>query len=227
MSITSFTTRTHRKRHLHRPQHCRTEGPHAGADARAAPPRGICTTAASSSTAAIRRLTFDTGGLETGVHRAQRRGRDRCRGRTYTLAPVRRALRAARQPACAITPGAEGCDLAEVAAPVERAHPVQFIAFGEVQTDSGLHFAAGGPSAKRELNVLIGQERARPAASWRASRSASRATGRPGRRTNTRSWPKRRTSTSTCRRRRSACSSSTRIRASPSSPRSFATATWC
>ena len=55
------------------------------------------------------------------------------------------------------TPGADGCDLAEIAAPVDARHPVQFVAFDDVRKDPGLHFEAGGPSAKRDLNVLIGK----------------------------------------------------------------------
>ena len=56
-----------------------------------------------------------------------------------------------------ITPGPEGCDLAEVAAPVDREYPVQFVAFKTVQADPGLHLKVGGPSAKRDLNILIGK----------------------------------------------------------------------
>jgi len=56
-----------------------------------------------------------------------------------------------------ITPGPEGCDLAELAAPVDREYPVQFVAFKTVQADPGLHLKVGGPSAKRDLNILIGK----------------------------------------------------------------------
>jgi 5-deoxy-glucuronate isomerase len=56
-----------------------------------------------------------------------------------------------------VAPGPTGCDFAELSAPVSRRHPVQFIAFADVQKDSGLHFEAGGPSARRELNVLVGK----------------------------------------------------------------------
>ena len=34
---------------------------------------------------------------------------------------------------------------------------MQFVEFAKVQADPGLHFAAGGPAAKRELNVLLGK----------------------------------------------------------------------
>ena len=50
-----------------------------------------------------------------------------------------------------------GCDFAEIAAPVSRRHPLQRVLFSDVQKNPGLHFEAGGPAAKRELNVLIGK----------------------------------------------------------------------
>lgn len=56
-----------------------------------------------------------------------------------------------------VEPGNEGCDLAEIAAPVSRRHPVQVVRFTEIQKDPTLHVAAGGPTAKRDLNVLIGK----------------------------------------------------------------------
>lgn len=56
-----------------------------------------------------------------------------------------------------ITPGAAGCDLAEVAAPVDRQYPLQIVRFADVQNDPALHFHTGGPAAERDLNVLIGR----------------------------------------------------------------------
>jgi len=56
-----------------------------------------------------------------------------------------------------ITPGPGGCDLAEVAAPVSRAYPVQFVSFKSVQENPGLHLTVGGPAAERDLNILIGK----------------------------------------------------------------------
>jgi 5-deoxy-glucuronate isomerase len=56
-----------------------------------------------------------------------------------------------------VTPGLSGCDLIEIAAPVTKTHPVQFVRFADVQRDPGLHFVAGGPSAQRDLNVLVGK----------------------------------------------------------------------
>ena len=56
-----------------------------------------------------------------------------------------------------ITPGPDGCDLAEIAAPVAKRHPVQFVRFDDVRKDPGLHFLAGSAASKRDLNVLIGK----------------------------------------------------------------------
>lgn len=52
--------------------------------------------------------------------------------------------------------GAEGCDLAEVSAPVERRYPLQFVAFKDVRQNPRLHVIAGEPPSQRDLNVLIG-----------------------------------------------------------------------
>ena len=67
------------------------------------------------------------------------------------------ALYVPRDTGFTIDAGAHGCDLAEISAPVSRRHPVQHVTFAAVQSDPGLHFAAGGPAAKRDLNVLIGK----------------------------------------------------------------------
>lgn len=67
------------------------------------------------------------------------------------------ALYVPRESEVAVRAGAEGCDLAEVAAPVDTKHPVQFVRFADVQSDPALHFETGGPSAQRNLNILIGK----------------------------------------------------------------------
>jgi 5-deoxy-glucuronate isomerase len=56
-----------------------------------------------------------------------------------------------------VRPGPEGCDLAEVAAPVDNAYPLQFVAWSDVQADPGLHFTAGAPPTQRTLNILLGK----------------------------------------------------------------------
>jgi 5-deoxy-glucuronate isomerase len=67
------------------------------------------------------------------------------------------AIYVPRDSAVEVTASAEGCDLAELSAPVSRRHPVQIVRFAEIQKDPTLHVAAGGPTAKRDLNVLIGK----------------------------------------------------------------------
>ena len=52
--------------------------------------------------------------------------------------------------------GAEGCDLAEVSAPVARRYPTKFVSYKEVRQNPKLHLIAGKPPAERDLNVLIG-----------------------------------------------------------------------
>jgi 5-deoxy-glucuronate isomerase len=50
-----------------------------------------------------------------------------------------------------------GCDLAEVAAPVEKKYPLQYVAFADVRKDPALHFIAGKPPIERDLNILLGK----------------------------------------------------------------------
>lgn len=56
-----------------------------------------------------------------------------------------------------ITPGAEGCDFAEVSAEVEKQYPLQFVAFEEIRQNPALHFVAGKPPTERDLNILLGK----------------------------------------------------------------------
>src|SRR3982751_3520231 len=50
-----------------------------------------------------------------------------------------------------------GCDFAEVAAPVEKKYPLQFVSFADVRKDPALHFMAGKPPIERDLNILLGK----------------------------------------------------------------------
>lgn len=50
----------------------------------------------------------------------------------------------------------DGCDLAEVSAPVARRYPIKFVSYKEVRQNPKLHLIAGKPPAERDLNVLIG-----------------------------------------------------------------------
>ncbi|MGZ8842487.1 MAG: 5-deoxy-glucuronate isomerase [Pyrinomonadaceae bacterium] len=50
----------------------------------------------------------------------------------------------------------DGCDLAEISAPVSKKYPVTFVSYAEVRANPKLHIIAGKPPAERDLNVLIG-----------------------------------------------------------------------
>jgi 5-deoxy-glucuronate isomerase len=67
------------------------------------------------------------------------------------------AIYVPRDASVQVTPGPPGCDLAEIAAPVDAVHDVQVVRFAEIRQDPTLHVEAGGPTAKRDLNVLIGK----------------------------------------------------------------------
>lgn len=67
------------------------------------------------------------------------------------------ALYLPRDTQVTVRPGPDGCDLAEIAAPVDKRYPRQLVRFSDVQRDPALHFHTGGPSAERDLNVLIGK----------------------------------------------------------------------
>jgi 5-deoxy-glucuronate isomerase len=101
-------------------------------------------------------VIFETGELETGFV-CLRGSATVNTGDTAHALDRYDALYVPRDATVRITAGPEGCDLAEIAAPVSTRHPVQFVRFADVQKDPGLHFEAGGPSAKRDLNILLGK----------------------------------------------------------------------
>lgn len=51
----------------------------------------------------------------------------------------------------------DGCDLAEISAPVENRYPLQYVSFSEIRNDPALHFTAGKPPTERDLNILLGK----------------------------------------------------------------------
>ncbi len=122
---------------------------------------------------------FATGERETGLICLRGSAAITVEGADHSVRPYD-ALYVPRDTDVRVTPGDGGCDLAEVAAPVSARHPVQAVRFDDVQKDPGLHFEAGGPAAKRQLNVLIGKN-------VRASRIMAGVTfSQPG---NWTSWP--------------------------------------
>jgi 5-deoxy-glucuronate isomerase len=101
-------------------------------------------------------LGFETGEQETGLIGLKGGAAIEIDGAPHTLGKYD-ALYIPRDASVRVTPLEEGCDIAEISAPVVTRHPVQFVSFAKVQQDPGLHFAAGGPAAKRQLNMLLGK----------------------------------------------------------------------
>jgi 5-deoxy-glucuronate isomerase len=101
-------------------------------------------------------VRFATGELETGLVCLRGAAIVKTDGIAFTLGRYD-AVYVPRDSSVDVAPGDEGCDLAEIAAPVSKRHPVQFVAFADVRRDPTLHVDAGGPTAKRDLNVLIGK----------------------------------------------------------------------
>lgn len=101
-------------------------------------------------------MRIETGDRETGFVGLKGTAVATVDGNSYAIDRYD-ALYVPRGSTVSIAAGAAGCDLAEIAAPVSKHHPVQFVRFADVQANSGLHFNAGGPASKRDLNVLIGK----------------------------------------------------------------------
>src|SRR5262245_31465846 len=101
-------------------------------------------------------VRFETTGMETGLICLRGHATTLVDGAVSELIRFD-SLYVPRDAAVEVIPGTIGCDLAEIAAPVSRRHPLQHVRFSDVQKNPGLHFEAGGPAAKRELNVLLGK----------------------------------------------------------------------
>jgi 5-deoxy-glucuronate isomerase len=100
-------------------------------------------------------MRFATGELETGLLCLGGEAVVTAAGHTHTLTRFD-ALYVPRDADVTIS-AASGCDIAEIAAPVSRLHPVQFVSFSAAQTDPSLKFETGGAAARRTVSVLIGK----------------------------------------------------------------------
>jgi 5-deoxy-glucuronate isomerase len=101
-------------------------------------------------------LRFETNQLETGLVCLKGSATVRASGDSHRLERYD-SLYVPRDASIEVTPGGDGCDLAEIAAPVARTYPVQFVSFKSVQADPGLHLKVGAATAERDLNILIGK----------------------------------------------------------------------
>ncbi len=101
-------------------------------------------------------LTFANHERETGLICLNGSATVRANGQSFALDKYD-SLYVPRDASIDVTPGPGGCDLAEIAAPVERAYPLQHVKFADVQKDPGLRFNAGKDTNQREVNILIGK----------------------------------------------------------------------
>lgn len=101
-------------------------------------------------------VEVDTGERETGLVCLRGGATVQAGAAEYTMVQYD-ALYIPRASRFRVTAGADGCDFAELSAPAEKTHPLQFVSFAEVQKDPGLHFTAGGPNSERTLNILLGK----------------------------------------------------------------------
>jgi 5-deoxy-glucuronate isomerase len=124
-------------------------------------------------------LTFENENHETGLVCLNGSAEVETCGETFRLNQYD-ALYVPRDSRVEVRAGGEGCDLAELSAPVEGKYPAQFVSYEEVRRDPKLHIIAGAPPNERDMNVLIGSN-------VRAGRIMTGVTfSRPG---NWTSWP--------------------------------------
>lgn len=101
-------------------------------------------------------VSFHTADHEVGLICLKGSAEVKTGDRTYPL-ELYDALYVSRDANVEVKPlGADGCDLAEVSAPVAKQYPTQFVSYREVRQNPKLHLIAGKPPAERDLNVLIG-----------------------------------------------------------------------
>lgn len=101
-------------------------------------------------------VRFATQEMETGLVCLRGSASVHTEGQSFALGRYD-ALYVPRDSNLEIKAGSDGCDLAEIAAPVSKRHPVQLVSFANVRQDAGLHFETGGAAARRDLNVLLGK----------------------------------------------------------------------
>jgi 5-deoxy-glucuronate isomerase len=101
-------------------------------------------------------VRVDPGGMETGLICLKGEATVTAGTATHRMMPYD-TLYVPRDTPFEVKPGASGCDFAELAAPVEKQYPLQFVSYAEVQKNPGLHFTAGGAGSRRTLNILIGK----------------------------------------------------------------------
>jgi 5-deoxy-glucuronate isomerase len=101
-------------------------------------------------------LMFETNHMETGLVCLSGSATVRTSGQSFTVNRYD-SLYVPRDASIEVVPGPDGCDLAEMAAPVSHAYPVQYVPYAHIQQDSGLHLMVGSATNQREVNIMIGK----------------------------------------------------------------------
>jgi len=101
-------------------------------------------------------LAFSTENLETGLICLKGGAEVRVAGETFHCT-LYDSIYIPRDRQVRVAPGPEGCDFAEIAAPVTGSYPLQFVSYADVRKNPSLHFKTGGPTSQRDLNILIGK----------------------------------------------------------------------
>ncbi len=102
-------------------------------------------------------VRFDTEAAEVGLIGLKGSARVSAAGQTFTLNRLD-ALYVPRGASIEVAAaGQSGCDLAEVAAPVDNVYPLQFVPYSGVQQDPGLHMTVGAPPNQRQISILLGK----------------------------------------------------------------------
>jgi 5-deoxy-glucuronate isomerase len=101
-------------------------------------------------------LRFENGENETGLICLKGRASVHCNGSNFSLG-LYDSLYVPRDSTIEVAASEEGCDLAEISAPVKNHYPLQFVSYAQVVSDPGLHFKTGTTSFERTVNILIGK----------------------------------------------------------------------
>lgn len=101
-------------------------------------------------------ISFGTGPCETGLICLAGAALVTSGGKKFSMRPYD-SLYVPRDENVRVECQGDGCDLAEVASDVQNRYPLQFVPWDSVRVDAGLHFEAGVPSCRRDLNILIGK----------------------------------------------------------------------
>ncbi|HZH35219.1 MAG TPA: 5-deoxy-glucuronate isomerase [Pyrinomonadaceae bacterium] len=102
-------------------------------------------------------LQFDNKDHETGLVCLKGKASVSVNGQSFEFSPYDSIYIGRDSQITVEADAVEGCDFAEISAPVANKYPLQFVSFADVRSDSTLHFIAGQPPTQRDLNILLGK----------------------------------------------------------------------